>query len=185
MSRTLTTAVNAALASDNVPGLLLVELDFASGALRVNNSAVTLPWNGHDWLGAGNLGTVETVTEHSDLQMTGIAMQLTGIPPTMISRVLGEQYQGRSCTVWFAPMNADYIVLADPVIIFIGRLDACDIALGETATVTLSAESRLTDWERPRVRRYTHEDQLAEYAGDKGLEFVPQMVEKTLVWGRS
>lgn len=185
MTRTLSTAVNAALAADHVPGLLLVELDFASGALRLNNSAVNVPWNGHTWLGTGELGTVETVTEHSDLQMDGIVMQLSGIPPDMLSRVLGEHYQGRAATVWFAPMNADYIVLADPAEIFQGRMDACNIAMGETGVVNLTAESLIVDWERARVRRYTHEDQLAEYPGDKGLEFVPQMVEKTLVWGRS
>lgn len=185
MSRTLTTAVASALAADHVPGLQLIALDFASGVLRLNNSSVTVPWDGHDWLGVGELGSIETVAEHSDLQMTGIAMQLSGIPPDMISRVLGEHYQGRAVTVWFAPMNADYVVLADPVVNFIGRMDACDITMGDTASVTLTAESRLTDWERPRVRRYTHEDQLAEYPGDKGLQYVPQMVEKTLIWGRS
>ena len=51
MSRALTTAVSTALAAEIVPCLLLVELDWPSGAVRVNNSAVTFAWNGHDWLG--------------------------------------------------------------------------------------------------------------------------------------
>lgn len=185
MSRPMETAVSDAVQAEHVPGLLLVELDFVSGAVRANNSAVTVPWGGHDWVGLATVGGIDPVIEQSDLQMTGISMTLTGIPPEMIARVLGEHYQGRDCRVWFAPMNNDYVVLADPVLIFSGRMDSCSISLGASATVTLTAESRLTDFERPRVRRYTHEDQIAEYPGDRFLEFVPQMVEKTLTWGRA
>ena len=60
-----------------------------------------------------------------------------------------------------------------------------NIEAGETATISISVESRLVDWERPRVHRYTNADQQIAYPGDKGLEFVAQMVEKELVWGRS
>ncbi|HRT09404.1 MAG TPA: hypothetical protein P5233_13565, partial [Candidatus Paceibacterota bacterium] len=63
--------------------------------------------------------------------------------------------------------------------------DTAVITLGESASIQISAENKMADWERARVRRYTHEDQIAEYPADKGLEFVPQMVEKVLIWGRS
>lgn len=185
MSRNLTTAVDEACAADHVPGLLLVELDFPSGFVRANTSAITFEWDSHTWYGVGNVGSVDAIVEHSDLQMTGVSLTLTGIPSEMVARVLGEHYQGRSCRMWFAPLDDNYIVLADPVLVFSGRMDTPDIQLGETASISLTAESRLTDWERPRVRRYTNEDQLSEYPGDRGLEYVAQMVEKTLVWGRT
>lgn len=185
MSRTLTTAVANALAADNVPALLLVDLDFSSGHVRVNNSAVTCSWDGETWLGLANLGSVEAIAEHAGLEMSGVRLTLTGIPSEMISIALGEHYQGRDCLIYLAPLSEDHVVLANPVLVFSGRIDTMEIALGDTAAITLTAESRLTDWERPRVRRYTHEDQIAEYPGDLGLEFVPQMAEKVLVWGRS
>jgi hypothetical protein len=185
MSRTLTTAVANALAGEVVPALLLVDLDFSSGHLYVNNSALTFAWNSQTWLGLANLGSVEAIAEHSGLEMSGVRLTLTGIPSEMISIALGEHYQGRACVIYLAPLSSDYAVLADPVQVFSGRIDTMEISLGDTASITLTAESRLTDWERPRVRRYTHEDQLAEHPGDLGLEFVPQMAEKVLVWGRS
>lgn len=185
MSRTLTTAVANALAGEVVPALLLVDLDFSSGHLYVNNSALTFAWNSQTWLGLANLGSVEAIAEHSGLEMSGVRLTLTGIPSEMISIALGEHYQGRACVIYLAPLSSDYAVLADPVQVFSGRIDTMEISLGETASITMTAESRLTDWERPRVRRYTHEDQLAEHPGDLGLEFVPQMAEKVLVWGRS
>ena len=51
------------------------------------------------------------------------------------------------------------------------------------ATISVSAESRLAAWDRPNVRRYNHEDQQIDYPGDKFFEFVPQMVDRLLVWG--
>lgn len=183
--RDLTPGVSGAVQDGHVPALLLVELDFPSGFVRANTSAVNLEWDSHTWYGVGNVGGVDVIAEHSDLQMTGVSLSLTGIPSEMIARVMGEHYQGRSCKLWFAPLDDNYIVLADPVLVFSGRIDASDIQLGDTAAISVTAESRLTDWERPRVRRYTNEDQLAEYPGDRGLEYVAQMVEKTLVWGRT
>jgi hypothetical protein len=47
------------------------------------------------------------------------------------------------------------------------------------------AENRLADLERPRVRRYNSGDQQLLFSGDKGLEFVEQMVDTSIVWGRT
>ena len=49
--------------------------------------------------------------------------------------------------------------------------------------VSVTAESLLADWDRPRVRRYNAEDQRLYYPNDKGFEFVPSLVEKQIVWG--
>jgi len=183
MARTLTPAVDSALAAGHVPLVLLVEMDFPSQFLRLNNSAVNFAWNGHDWLGVGRLGNVEPVKEGTDLAARGLALQISGIDPAAISLALGTQYEGRSCRVWVAPLTTAHALIADPVLIFWGRMDTMDIELGETATITVNAESRLADWDRPRVRRYNHEDQQIDYPGDKGFEFVEQMVSKELRWG--
>jgi len=184
VSRTLTVPVAAALADGNVPALVFVDLDFASGHLRLTNAAHAIEWDGETWYGAGGLGSIEPVQETSDLQAVGVAMRITGIDSANITRALGEHYQGRPCRIWFAPLDADHQVLADPILIWTGRMDTMQIELGETASITLTAESRLVDWERPRVRRYNDADQRAEYPADRGFEFVEQMAEKELVWGR-
>ena len=58
-----------------------------------------------------------------------------------------------------------------------------DIKLGKTATVNITAESRLIDWARPRIRRYTNADQNERFPGDKGFEFVSDTTDKEIVWG--
>lgn len=183
MSRTTTGAVDTAHAAGNVPQIVLVELDFPSQFLRLNNSAVSFSWNGYDWLGVGRLGAIDAVSEGADLQARGLALRMTGIDPAAISLALGTQYQGRSCKLWVAPLTDAHAIIADPVLTFWGRMDTMDIDLGDTATITVNAESRLADWDRPRVRRYNHEDQQIDYPGDMGFEFVPRMVEAELTWG--
>ena len=183
MTRTLTPAVDNALAAGHVPLIVLVEMDFSSGFLRLNNSGVDFDWNGSTWRGVGRLGSIDPIKESADLQALGLAFRITGIDPAHMSAILGTQYQGRSCKVWIAPLTSAHAIIADPVLIFWGQLDTMDIELGQIATITVNAESRLADWDRPRVRRYNHEDQQIDFPGDLGFEFVPQMVEKELRWG--
>lgn len=183
MARDLTTAAADALAAPQVRLLVFVEMDFPSGFLRVNNSVITIAWNGYDWLGVGHLGAVDAVSEGVGLEARGLSFRISGVPPENIAIALGQQYQGRDCKLWAAPLTEEHAVIADPVLVFHGRLDVMTVELGATATITVSAESRLADWDRPRVRRYNHEDQQIDYPGDKGFEFVPQMAEKELRWG--
>ena len=183
MTRTLTPAAESTFESGNVPMLCFVLMDFPSGFLRVNNSAVIINWGGEDWYGVGRLGSIDQIEEGATLESRGLKFRISGVPQANISTALGQQYQGRDCKVWLAPLTSDYAGIADPVLTFSGRMDVMDIELGNTATITVSAESRLADWDRPRTRRYTHEDQQLDYPGDLGFEFVPQMVEKELRWG--
>ena len=49
--------------------------------------------------------------------------------------------------------------------------------------IELDIENRLVDWERPKISRFTNEEQQNLYSGDKGLEFVDSVAEKELFWG--
>lgn len=183
MPRTLTPAADNALQQPDFPALFLVEFDFASGFLRVNNSGVHLSWASNLWYGIGRLGQIDAVREGAELEARTVNFRITGIDPANINRAMGEHYQGRSVKMWFAPLDANHRVIADPALCFWGRMDTMDIDLGQVASITASATSRLADWDRPRVRRYNTEDQAIDYPADKGFEFVPQLVEKELRWG--
>lgn len=181
----VTVAAGNALAAENVPLLCFIELQFDSGTVRVCNAAYNFSWNSYTWIGAGQVLGISAVEEGADLQAYGVTMRLSGVPATYVSVALNEHYQGRTARIWAAALDANYTVIADPVMVFNGRMDVMPIRMqGATAVIELSVESRLIDWERPRVRRYNDADQQAQYPGDLGLQYVEQMVSKDLIWGR-
>lgn len=164
---------------------LLAELLLDSGAVRVNSTDRNITAFGNSFLGIGRLGHVSDAQESADLKPTGLTLSLSGIPSAYISTVLSEQYQGRTVKLWLAFLAADtYALVADPVLLFQGLIDQMGIQIGDTATISLTAESRLARWEVPNVRRYTNEDQQKRFPGDRGLEFVSQTVEREILWGR-
>lgn len=181
--RSLTASAANALAAGQVRAVVFIEMDFPGGFLRLNTSPQAMEWAGHTWLGLGHLGQVEAVQEGVTLEARSLRFTLSGVSPANLAAALGQQYQGRSCKVWLAPLSEAYAILPDPVLVFGGRMDTMDIDIGATASISVTAESRLADWDRPRVRRYNAADQAITDDTDLGFEFVPQMVEKTLRWG--
>lgn len=183
MSRDLTSGVSSAVQAASLPLLVLVELDFESGTSRYSTAPFNLTWNGQTWYGIGTLGSIDATEETGTVEAKGISMQISGIDPAKIAIALGDHYQGRSCKVYAAPLDSNHQVIADPKLIFDGRMDTMEVQLGQTATIVVTAESRLADLERPRVRRFNDADQQNKYPGDLFFQFVDQMVEVQINWG--
>jgi hypothetical protein len=114
--------------------------------------------------------------------MSGIKMTLSGVDPAKVTIALDEHYQGQPVTIRLAPLDDDYQVIDDPVIVFVGRMDVMEVVIDKTAVITVTAESRLTDWNRASIRRYNHEDQTSVHPTDMFFQYVPQMIEKELLW---
>lgn len=183
MSRDLSQAAIDALNGNNVPAIVLVSLAFDS-PVNVCNAGYGFTWNGTEYMGIGNLGKISGIEEGTDMTAYGVALEMSGIPAEMISLALGEQYQGRDATIWYAPLDEQYNIIADPVIAFKGRIDTMNIELGDTATITCTIESKMVDWDRPRVRRFNSADQNIRYPQDLGFQFVESLVDKQINWGR-
>ncbi len=186
MTRGITSSVQSAVDSAQVVTVALVFLDFSSGALRLNSSPYKLTWNGYDWLGTGELGSISAISEEGAPKANGIQLEINGVDTTKLYLALNEHYQGRKCQVYVGILNtSDHSLIADPVLLFDGRMDIMQIVHGEVGSISVTAESRLADWDRPRIRRYSHDDQVSRYPGDLGLSFVEQIVDKEIIWGRN
>jgi hypothetical protein len=121
---------------------------------------------------------------------------------------MNEPYQGRLCKIFFGAIDANRAYLTDEsgnyilaedssridvstgdpneiVEIFSGYMDQMNIEEGaETSRIGLSVESKLIDLERPRVFRYTDQNQKSRFPNDKGFEFVEDLQDKRFNWGR-
>lgn len=186
MSRSLTSGMQTASTADLVRPIFLVQMAFPSANLNMWSGIGDLTVDSVDYVGAGNLLSVSEVTETSDVRANGVRLSLSGVSSALITKARDEDYQGRELKILLGAMDASNSVIADPVIVFSGFMDTMTINDGgETAVISVTAENRLIEFEKTRVRRYTAEDQKIDYPNDKGLEFVAEMAEKEIIWGRS
>ena len=91
----------------------------------------------------------------------------------------------RNASIFLGLFDTNKSVIADVYTLFKGKMDIMKIDEGsESATITLNVESRLIAFDRPRDRRFTHEDQINRFSGDLGFEFVPDLQDKEIIWGK-
>jgi len=186
MSRELTTAMKSAVTADLVRPITLVQCAFDSGDLNLWSGIGNLTVDSVEYVGAGTLLQIGEIAESAELQANGLTVALSGITEPLISKARDEDYQGRELKVLLGAIDSEGDVTANPVILFSGFMDTMVINDGaETATIQITVENRLIEFERTRGRRYTAEDQKIDYPDDKGLEFVAEMQEKEIIWGRN
>ena len=140
------------------------------------------------------------------MAVKGASITLTGIPSEVLSLALSEPYQGRVCNIYFGTFSTgailqeggSYILLQDGSKInlqegsagfnqvFSGYMDQMNIQENaDTSTIELLVENKLVDLERARVARFTSGYQKSIYPSDLGLDFLEDLQDKQISWGRS
>lgn len=207
MSRDLSTNTIDNISQDVVYPFFATELRFdGDNTLRLWTGQGTLVLeDGTSWVGTGNLLNISAIEETSELAVKGATLTLSGVPSEVLSLALSEPYQGRVCNIYFGTFSqgsilqesSSYILLQDGSRInlettdkgfneiFSGYMDQMNIEeSGETSTIQLLVENKLVDLERARVARFTSGYQKSIYAGDLGLDFVEDLQDKQIPWGR-
>jgi hypothetical protein len=193
MTRTMEAAVTSAVQDDRISVQVLASFDFDGGLLRFWDGIgdVTVATGGSadgTYTGAGNLADISPIEEASGTKATGLEFVLSGLNSGLVSTALGEHYQGRAVNVWFAFYNTTTkAILNHPLLVFAGRMNVMAITdTGLLATIALTAESRFIDLQRaPNPLFYTNDDQIEQNAGDVFFEFIPDMAEKVILWGKN
>jgi hypothetical protein len=185
MARDLTAGMSSAIVAPVVAPVFLFFADFPSGAVRAWTGFGNLTYDGDTYIGVGDFGGVERVDESTDLRANGCRFTLSGIPSSLLSAALADEYQGRACFLLLGVLDLSTgALIADPYQVFGGRMDVMTIEDGaDTGIIGLDAENRLIDLFRSRETRYTDEEQRTLFAGDVGLEYVAGLQEKPINWG--
>tara|TARA_R110000744_G_scaffold327723_1_gene433451 strand:- start:752 stop:1330 length:579 start_codon:yes stop_codon:yes gene_type:complete len=189
MARDITSDFNTAIINTVVQPLFAIELEISDGTLRfwTGNGDITMTAGGSSktFTGLGDFLGISPITESSTLQMQGINILLTGIKSSLISSILSAQYTNRDATLYMGLFNTSGTVIADVYTLFKGKMDVCNIAEnGETSNISLNVESRLVVFELPKERLYTLEDQQIDFSTDLGFEFIPELQDKEITWGK-
>ncbi len=174
------TGVPSGFSGAALNGFIAVELMFDSGTVRLWDGYRDLTVGGNVYTGAGTLLSVSQISEDAEISAKGISVKLSAIDATILSYALTENYTYRPMSVYVGTVDGAVVYSYK---VFSGRMDVMSIVEnGETAEVSLTGESRLIDLERPRVRRWTSEDQKSLYGGDLGFDFLNSIQEKEIVW---
>ena len=189
MARDITSAFNTAITSKVVRPIIGIELEFSDGTLRMWNGygdlTMTAGGSSKVFTGAGDMLGLTGVEESSTLSMSGVTLSLAGIKSSLISTALSALYTNRNGAIYMGLFDASKNIVADVYTLFKGKMDVLNIQEGsETAVITLKLESRLITFEKSANRMYTFEDQKIDFPNDLGFEFIPDLQDKEIIWGK-
>ena len=206
MSRDLSAITIESLEEGVVYPFFATELRFSSNIVRMWTGQGTLVLeDGTEWIGLGQLLDISSIEETSEMAVKGASISLSGIPSELLSLALSEPYQGRVAKIYFGTFQqgsilqetANYILLEGGGRInlesmskgfnelFSGYMDQMNIEEGgDTSTIQMNVENKLIDLERARVARYTSGYQKSVYPNDLGMDFIEDLQDKKIPWGR-
>jgi len=153
-----------------------------------------LLWSGTDdlviasetYTGAGNLLSISNTEDNLELKSNGLVVTLSGMDTTIVNYALTENYQNRPLTLFMGYVMGGTNEVAGTLTLFKGRMTS--LVIGDTpegSTVTIDAENRLVDLDRPSNLRYTKESQNFLHSGDTGFNRVASLQDKQIVWGKT
>lgn len=124
MGRTITAAALAALQAQGAEIQHLLSLDFSGGTVRFTSGPHDVSWGGVTWSAAGSAMSFEAALETPDPSGARLKITLDGVSLGAISALLSQNYIGRLGVLRRAYMDSAGAIIADPIILFTGYLNA-------------------------------------------------------------
>ena len=184
LTRALTSDYLDELEASNVKIAFFYEGEFSSGTIRLWTGVGNIDWDSKTWLGNSWFQGWSGVGETSEIKAVSMDITLAGVPQDVLALVLNEASQNKMGRLYLAFLDADEEVIADPYLLFEGKLDYPEINdSAESATVVISYESELIELETAEEFRYTDINQKSFYPSDKGLEYITSLSVWDGFWG--
>lgn len=184
-NRDLTASVITELEAQSNRPAFFYEGVFDSTTLRLWAGDKDVTFQGETYLGNGWLQGIKANEESERVRSTGMEIELSGIPQTILSLILSDSKHSATGKLWLAMLDSSFDVIADEYLLFSGRLDSPEIReSGQGTTVSISYESRLVALNKRKEHRYTHEGQKVFYPDDLGFLEVPNAQAWSGYWGK-
>lgn len=192
MSRDLGTDLQAAIEEPVVKPFLAALIDLPDpvyaftgiGTLTFDDASGTE----REWIGAGRLGAYDNIEESTDGSATGVRVTLLDVPSDFRDDIAAQATRGAKFETYIGALEqgSDWHSVIGTKLIRRDRLDKYEISdAGETLSVQITGESRAIDQRRPAIKRFTDEAQQRQHPGDLFFQFVPQMVEVSILWAKA
>lgn len=184
----------AALSAGTVYAGLLCDFDFDGAPTFIWNGFGPRTFDGKDYIGCGDLGTIEGLEEVRSAQSQRVTFTLSGVadsPVDLLAIALdsADIVQGRNVTVYEQLFNADWSPLGSPIALYMGLMqqprvtrEAATEDHGARRVITLGSENFFYGRSRPPAGRYTDREQQHRHPNDRFCEFTPMLVQASIVW---
>ncbi len=179
--------VAAKAGGSRVEVAVLFEFEFASKTVRFWSGYGRIAAGGHEWVGSGKLITASGLAQPAGLTAPAATFTLSGASPELVSFAAQSQAEvtGRRCAVYLQFLSKAYTPLDSPIPIWVGRMDVLSFrAGGKQRVINLAAETLFVDRTRAPHGFMTDADQKARWSGDRGMESMASLVNKTVKWLR-
>lgn len=187
MDRGSTTAFQQEVVKSANRPVHLAEIIFDDETVRMNDGYKDITYSGNSYVAVGHFMGFSNIQEEVQVIVSKVTLSLSGVDQSMISRFLNKEYIDRTVKIYTAFLNASQTLIADPVLIFEGRMDApviTDDPVGGKSLISVTATNTWVDFSRKTGRHTNHEEQQIFFAGDKGFEYASEIV-KDIVWGKA
>ena len=187
MSRSLTTAIKNALATNEIRPFHLLTIGFStpvnftdcSFPLTSSISGSSVTYTSSDFI----IG-VSDFTEEIDVTKSSLTISLSGADQTFISTVLNENVTNDEVTIFRGLLDSSNAIIADPFLLYKGNIE--NFAINEntkSSVVNLSVVSHWADFEKKNGRKTNNTAQQRFFSTDVGMDFSSQTV-LDIKWGR-
>jgi len=178
-------AINSRLNDDNQYLAAAVKAEFHTDDILLWSGIDDISINSETYTGAGTLLNISDTEDTSELKSTNVVVSLSGMDPTVMDYALTDNYQNRPLTVYMIFVYASTNEVVGKLTLFQGRMTSLAIQDDPNGSIiTVNAENRLVDLNRPSNLRYTNESQEFVSSGDTAFRYVQQMQDIELVWGQ-
>jgi len=174
------------LAADHQVLFLAVKAEFDTETIRVWSGDYDLSISGDSYTGVGTLLNISNIEDTLELKSSGLTVALAGMDATVLNLALTENYQNRFITVFLGYLSGGTDTVVGTMTLFKGRMQSMAINDDPNgSTITIDAENRLIDLDRPSNLRYTKESQKFIDSTDTCFNRVASLQDKEIIWGRS
>jgi len=158
--------------------VIMVYLDWPAGELRMHSGVGTIDWDGEDWVGVGDFGSVALPEESFGLASSPAQLRLVGLPDDLDDK-LEAPIRNRRGIIYFGVVTerGGNVLIGDPLAIYDGYMDALSDTVEvseEDGTKKLLRGVRLSLASGPSQRSFaevyhTYEDQARAYPAEGTL----------------
>jgi hypothetical protein len=184
MTRSLSGTLTTELATNAINPVDLVYLGVSTGTYYTDHYK-DLVFNSNTYVASSLFLGLSEVTESSEVSVNSLSLRFTGADQTIISLFLNNDYMDKPVNVYRGFLNSSQALIADPFLLFEGRIENFNIEDDVTSSsVLISVASHWADFDKVRTRKTNTNSQKIYFPNDKGFDFASRSVRE-IKWGRA